>query len=404
MKGMTNIMTERDERAILYDDTMQLGPYPDHLLKRVDSPTVAMPGPIERRSQRDNAGTHVRRGDYGQEIADRAAGFFFRYPLGSVIGDVRTRMTKASESALSGKFTTFDGTPLPKLDIPSDPKALSRNLKALAYFMGADAVGVCEVPPHSYFIEDNEGNPNERKWKYAVVFLKRNDPATTWATNGRDWIVDATAQRTYLFTNVISETLTSYIRMLGFEATNNSLHNFSTLMAPLMIAAGLGEGSRIGIPLNPFFGADFKVGSVLTDMPLLSDKPIDFGLQDYCKRCGICARFCVGKALSHGEKEIYNGYEKYIVDADKCFVSTAEMDGGSNCFVCIMMCPWTRPNTLPGDFKDWDGSVDALIASVDARADELRRNDFKRNDAPGSKWWFGVADTPEFGSDEFSID
>ena len=389
-------MQTNPENAVLFDER-QLGPYPDHLLKRTDSPTVAIPGPIQRRSQTENAAVRVRRGDCGAEAAEKAAGFLYRYPLGLAIGEVRSRMmSTAMPTGGNPSASPPDGRALPKFEIPEDPLALSRNIKALGYFLGADAAGICEVPSWGYYIDDGEGRPNRKEWRNAIVFLKRNDPTTTLATNGRDWIVDATAQRTYLHLTMITEIVTSYIRILGGEAESDNLRNNKTMMPSLIIAAGLGEASRMGIALNPFFGADFKASAVLTDMPLLPDKPIDFGLQEYCGRCGICARHCVGNALSHGEKQMYNGYEKWIVDADRCFYSTALLEGGTNCFVCIMMCPWTRPNTLPGDFESWDGSVETLIAAVDARAAELRNNGFVRQDAPGSKWWLGLSDKPEF--------
>src|SRR5664279_1736038 len=48
---------ERMERLkyhdILYNDD-PIGPYPSHLLKRVDRPTNLVPGPIERRAARDS--------------------------------------------------------------------------------------------------------------------------------------------------------------------------------------------------------------------------------------------------------------------------------------------------------------------------------------------------------------
>ena len=47
---------------ILYNDA-QLGPYPDHLLKRVDKPTNEMPGPIERRSERESVFSKSVMGD-----------------------------------------------------------------------------------------------------------------------------------------------------------------------------------------------------------------------------------------------------------------------------------------------------------------------------------------------------
>jgi len=466
-------MFENDEHEILTDDR-QLGPYPDHLLKRVDKPTVEIPGPVERRYRSDNAAVRIRNGARGPDVAEKFGAVFTRYPLGQVIAEVRSRMSNlspgdtgrvtdaAATTAAPGGSTAPDasaaarvptavkatgtptaaaanttaatggsaapdasaaarvptavkatGTPaaaaattiaapgglaapgarMPvKLAIPDDPKALSRNVKALAYFMGADAVGICQAPATSFFADDAQGKPYETKYKNAVVFLKRNDQATTMATNGQDMIVDATAQRTYLHLTMISEVVLSYIRMLGFGADSSDLAHSKNQNPSLIIASGLAESSRMGIALNPFFGADFKSSAILTDMPLLPDRPIDFGLQEYCSRCGICANQCIGGAISKGSKEIYNGYEKWVFDAEKCVVATANQEKGSNCFVCIMMCPWTRPETTPADFKSWDGNVDTLIAAADARADELRANGFIRSDAPGSKWWLDTAD------------
>ena len=396
---------KKDEHAILADDR-QLGPYPDHLLKRVDRPTVAVPGPVERRLRNDNAAVRVRSGVRGPEVAEKFGAVFTRYPLGQVIAEVRNRMSNLSpgdsgriSDTASAEATDKSAAPLhAKLKIPDDPKALSRNVKALAYFMGADAVGICQAPPSSFFTDDPQGKPYESKYKNAVVFLKRNDRATTMATNGQDMIVDATAQRTYLHLTMISEVVLSYIRMLGFGCDSSDLAHSKNQNPSLIIASGLAESSRMGIALNPFFGADFKSSAILTDMPLLPDKPIDFGLQEYCGRCGICAGQCPGGAISKGSKEVYNGYEKWVFDAEKCVVATANIENGSNCFVCIMMCPWTRPNTTPGDFKTWDGSVETLIAAADARADELRANGLIRNDAPGSKWWLDTAEDAAEGA------
>ena len=376
-----------DHNAVLKDGR-QLGPYPDHLLKRLDVPTVAIPGPVERRKQGENAGAYIRRGDMGPELVEKASDFFGRYPLGGVIGEVRERMMHPAP------VDPVAPEP-PKLDIPESPSERSRHLKALAYFLGADAVGICKAPPSSFFADDAMGSPYESSMTNALVVLKRNDLDTTMATNGQDWIVDATAQRTYLHLTMITEIVASYIKMIGFGAESSNLRNFKSQMPPLVIAAGLGEASRMGIALNPFFGADYKVSAVMTDMAVTPDKPIDFGLQEYCSRCGICAKHCLGGAISKGTKELYNGYEKWYFDAMKCFSSTLNLENGSNCFTCIMMCPWTRPDTTPDDFRKWDGSTESLIADVDARAEQLRKNGYVRKDAPGAKWWLRLIDKPE---------
>ena len=42
------------------------------------------------------------------------------------------------------------------------------------------------------------------------------------------------------------------------------------------------------VVLNPFLGPRYKADVVTTDMPLEIDRPIDFGLQDFCRKCGRC--------------------------------------------------------------------------------------------------------------------
>jgi hypothetical protein len=81
----------------------------------------------------------------------------------------------------------------------------------------------------------------------------------------------------------------------------------------------LGEISRIGeIVVNSFLGPRFKAAMVTIDLPLVPDKPIDFGLQDFCSKCGKCARgapqgrsvmltkaFKMGMSLAIGCGEMY---------------------------------------------------------------------------------------------------
>jgi ferredoxin len=97
--------------------------------------------------------------------------------------------------------------------------------------------------------------------------------------------------------------------------------------------------------LHPFLGPRFKAAVVTTDLPLLPDKPIDFGLQDFCSKCKKCARECPSKALSDGSKEMYNGYEHWPTDIRKCTGMRVGNQQGSGCGTCIKVCPWNKPYT-----------------------------------------------------------
>src|SRR4030066_70831 len=91
--------------------------------------------------------------------------------------------------------------------------------------------------------------------------------------------------------------------------------------------------------LHPFLGPRFKAAVVTTDLPLLVDKPIDFGLQDFCSRCKKCARECPSGALSSGDKVIYNGYERWPSHTEKCTSMRVGNQKGSGCGTCIKVCP-----------------------------------------------------------------
>jgi ferredoxin len=53
-------------------------------------------------------------------------------------------------------------------------------------------------------------------------------------------------------------------------------------------------------------------------MPLAADKYVDFGLQDFCNKCNKCARECPCDAIPYGDKILFNGYEIWKPDVQRC--------------------------------------------------------------------------------------
>jgi ferredoxin len=371
-----------ENRDILYNDA-QLGPYPDHLLKRVDKLTTEVPGPVKNRSQLESAGSRAARGEFGKVVARERARVIQKVPIGAALFQIRTNIKEINNKKKNPVASE-------KAPLPDEPRVISRHLKSMGYFFGADLMGICEVPPGAVYTDDEFGNPIDVPFKYAVVFVKRKHQPTTLASNGYDWIFDSTSHQVYQLLAVWSDTMANYIRRLGYEAEVSNMRNYITLMTPLILAAGLGEASRLGIALNPFFGANFKASAVLTNLPMLPDKPIDFGLQDYCSKCKICADQCIVGAISHGEKVLYNGYMTWLLDAKKCAIHNSINKSGSVCGHCTRICPWNRPNTNPSDFKDWDGDIKKLISDVNDRAAYLVEHDFRDEREETQKWWFDM--------------
>jgi ferredoxin-NADP reductase/ferredoxin len=146
--------------------------------------------------------------------------------------------------------------------------------------------------------------------------------------------------------------------------------------------------SRIGeVILNPYLGPRLKSGSVTTDMPMAHDRPIDFGLQRFCQSCNKCARECPSGAITAGPKLMYNGYEIYKSDAEKCARYRITNQGGGMCGRCMKTCPWNleglvsdaafrfAATRIPGAAK-W-------IARID---DAVGRGAIN----PVKKWWWDI--------------
>jgi ferredoxin-NADP reductase/ferredoxin len=160
------------------------------------------------------------------------------------------------------------------------------------------------------------------------------------------------------------------------------------LQPPLLLLSGLGEVSRIGeVILNPFLGPRLKSGTVTTDMPMVFDRPIDFGLQAFCERCNKCARECPSGAITAGPKLVYNGYEIWKSDAEKCARYRITNAAGGMCGRCMKTCPWNLEGVLAEAPFRWAAMRFAGAAAGLARLDDaLGRGDIN----PVKKWWWDI--------------
>jgi ferredoxin len=175
------------------------------------------------------------------------------------------------------------------------------------------------LPPYAVYSHSMAREPVELRHKYAISIVVDQDWKTAEATVGNDWISNSMSFLAYSTSGFIACILADYIRRLGYPARAHHARNYQVVLPPILLMAGIGEMSRIGdIVLNPFLGPRFKAAVVTTDLPLAIDQPIDFGLQDFCSKCGKCARYCPTGSISFGEKVIHNGYEKWENDVEKC--------------------------------------------------------------------------------------
>ena len=374
-------MKNQRNGGILYNQE-QLGPFPIDRVRRVDKPTNVITDAVQRIDMRDTAYGLAARGDYGpvvqRGVQQSLPG---KYPLSAAQKDLIDHIALITPHSIAAEVAP----------IPQDPDILTRHIKAAGYFLKADLVGTCQVPQSAYYSHDKQGNPIDIQYENAVVIVMRKEWHAVRASKGSDWMGDPISFQAYQHLGMVAETIANYIRRLGWDASAqygpSFINRYSVLMPPLLIAAGLGEVSRAGIILSPYLGLGFKAAAVLTNMPLIPDKPIDFGLQSFCQTCKICAQNCPSKAISTGDKVMYNGYETWKLDVRRCASFNFTNKKGTMCNRCVKSCPWTHPPTWPHNLVRGMVMHSRLAQLVAIRAAYLLRPGKAH---PDDQWWFDM--------------
>jgi reductive dehalogenase len=376
-------------------------PFPVHTLKRVSRPTTAINDHLVRRwDQREHGFSRAGRGDFGPFVAKEQPRFVQKHPLsGSLVTMLGKLAYLVDEEqrlwdgpfANNGAIPPMRPTAATKAPGTDDPHSMARHIKETAYFLRSDAVGICELPPYAVYSHSAyDGKPVDLQHKYAIAILIDQDWRSAKAFNGHDWISNSMSFLSYSTSGFIACVLADYIRSLGYSARAHHGRNYQVVVPPILLWAGLGEMSRIGdIVLNPFLGPRFKAAIVTTDLPLAVDKPIDFGLQDFCDKCKKCARECPSKAISDGGKVIHNGYEKWPIDVEKCSSFRVGNQKGAGCGTCIKVCPWNKPYTSFHRMVNWTMRKVPLARNLAIWGDDLMG--YGKPD-PTAKWWLDLED------------
>ncbi len=378
---------------------LPMGRYPMEKIDRVDDPTtLIIDEEVERVPVRGGGFPRAAHGDMGPKFAEDVKVFAYKTPQAqSYIGPMDAMVPHQ------------DG-PLAEAVEPSatNPTHNSDALKALAYHLGGDMVGVCEVPNYAWYSHDKRGDVIDPYHKNAIVILLDQGYETMEGASGDDWVSGAQSMRAYMRGAQIAGILAEHIRSLGFGARSHSNRESDVLHIPLVLAAGLGEMSRIGeLVLNPFVGPRFKSVVVTTDMPITPDKHVDFGLQDFCNKCTKCARECPCAAIPFGDKIMFNGYETWKPDVEKCTKYRLGNLKGAACGRCMKTCPYNIEGVLSERAVLWAAIklpfTRAWIAKLDDRVGNGSINPIK-------KWWWdlewrdGKTIVPERGTNARGLD
>jgi len=375
------MLENQRQRDILLSEEVRSS-FPMERLKKVNQPTTEVSDAVQRIDLRNIAYGLAARGDYGPAVQKGVQRSLpDKYPLSAAQKDIIDHISLIKDIPVAKQ----------KAPIPQEPEILTRHIKATGYFLKADLMGACKVPESAYYSHDKQGNPIEPRYENAIIIVMRKDLQAMQTSSGRDWMGDPISFQAYQHLGMVAETLANYIRRLGWDASPqygpSFVDRYLVQLPPLLLAAGIGEVSRVGIILNPYLGLGFKAAAVLTNMPIVPDKPIDFGLQSFCQNCKICAENCPSHAISTGDKVMYNGYETWKLDTRCCASFNFTNKSGTMCNRCVKSCPWSNPPTWPHNQIRRMVMGSRLAQRIAIRAAYLLEPGKGR---PDQKWWFDM--------------
>jgi reductive dehalogenase len=300
------------------------------------------------------------------------------------------------------------------------PEEAARILRAALRHMGAATVGFLELDDNTRkLIYDVD--PDGKKLNFTDDPIASETDDARYIPNAAKYVVVYTVQMSqeamrrsptmlgsqttrlaYTRSEIIQASLQEFLRGLGYQGLGESSTNALGIAPALGVLAGLGEMSRLNRMITPEFGPMVRVFKLLTDLPVATDKPIDAGIMEFCKRCKKCAEACPSESLSFLDEPTWEtqggwnnpGHKAYFENAVTCRTYWREQ-AGTNCGICFAVCPFAK--------KD-KAIIHEVVQGAGATAPFLDTFFRSMDDAFGygtqasaEEWWW--LDQPEFGTD-----
>lgn len=249
-------------------------------------------------------------------------------------------------------------TPVAPEQIPvDDPSQMSREIKRIARFFGADLCAVTAQDTRWHYdtrvdTRNMSAAENTLPEGLSHVIVLGHEMAQDLVATYPSALAGAATGREYSHEAAIVMQLAAYIRNLGYDAVASM--NDTALVIPYALQSGLGEYARNQMVITPGYGPRLRFSKIFTNLPLAQDLPKKLGVARFCDTCTKCADACPAKALPYGPPTVsganpsaIQGVRKWTSDAEKCFGFWAKLS--SDCAICMRVCPFNRDFSKRGN-------------------------------------------------------
>lgn len=271
--------------------------------------------------------------------------FFLAEAWSEAMGAVSPRFPSGPPEVADFPMRRGLGEPSEPMKLKS-PEKTSKLIKKIAHELGSTLVRVAKLNPDWVYLYPLRGRgfdedaPIEvpKHWEYAIVVGTPMSWDPMYANPNYGTSNDA-----YSRSRIVAARVASFIKRLGYAArTHTPGNSYDLMVPPICVDAGLGEQGRHSIVITPELGCNFRPAVVTTNLPMKPDKPIDIGIQDFCKHCKICAENCPSGAITMDDKVEVRGYKRYQINQAKCNNFWNSTLGSMGCRICVAVCPYTR--------------------------------------------------------------
>ena len=283
-------------------------------------------------------------------------------------GDANVAMTLAGQSMCLNLSSPEMVTPEPhfflkerleKGKVELSPEDATVKVKGYARHLGAALVGITEINP--LWLYSRRGEIFHENWEDWGGEVSLDHPLVIVIAEEMDFDLVGPAPHTptviesmqnYAKGAYISTQIAAFISNLGYSATANHLRHYDAILPPLAVDAGLGELGRLGYIMTKELGPRVRLSAVTTDLPLITDKPVDIGAHDFCIICKKCATCCPSRSIpEEDDPHEHNGTLRWKLNDETCFDYWGKI--GSDCNICMKVCPWSHARTFPHRLIVW---------------------------------------------------